>query len=104
MAIIVRCDTSVSIHRAPHAFSVIQIAECLRSTCSSSEKDNTNLDCLAGWMQQGHVESYYLESIVGSITNQKTVPFGDGIISTNDTCFACETCEELFTPTAPRKL
>jgi len=55
-------------------------------------------------MQQGHIESYYLESIVGSITNQKTVPFGDGIISTDDTCFACETCEELFTPTAPRKL
>lgn len=55
-------------------------------------------------MQQGHVESYYLESTVGSITNQKRVPFGDGIISTDDTCFACETCEELFTPMAPRKL
>lgn len=29
------------------------------------------------------------------------MPFGDGIISTQDTCFACETCEELFTPAAP---
>ena len=54
-----------------------------------------------GWTRQGHVESYYLESIVGQITKQDTVPFGDGIISTKDTCFGCETCEELFTPTPP---
>ncbi|KAI4260999.1 MAG: hypothetical protein L6R42_003795 [Xanthoria sp. 1 TBL-2021] len=53
------------------------------------------------WMRPGHVEDYYLESIVGKITGQTEVPFGDGIISTNDTCFACETCEELFTPAAP---
>ncbi|KAL8771461.1 MAG: hypothetical protein Q9209_003131 [Squamulea sp. 1 TL-2023] len=53
------------------------------------------------WMRPGHVEEYYLESIVGKITDQKTVRFGDGIISTRDTCFACETCEELFTPAAP---
>ena len=52
-------------------------------------------------MRQGHIEDYYLESIVGSITGQAKVPFGDGIISTADTCFACETCEELFTPAAP---
>ncbi|KAL8896213.1 MAG: hypothetical protein Q9192_003212 [Flavoplaca navasiana] len=53
------------------------------------------------WMRPGHVEDYYLESIVGKVTGQTEVPFGDGIISTKDTCFACETCEELFTPTAP---
>ena len=53
------------------------------------------------WMRPGHVEDYYLESIVGKTTGQTGVPFGDGIISTKDTCFACETCEELFTPTAP---
>ncbi|KAL8670480.1 MAG: hypothetical protein Q9168_004989 [Polycauliona sp. 1 TL-2023] len=53
------------------------------------------------WMRPGHVEDYYLESIVGTITGQTEVPFGDGIISTKDTCFACETCEELFTPAAP---
>ncbi|KAL8650385.1 MAG: hypothetical protein Q9226_005165, partial [Calogaya cf. arnoldii] len=53
------------------------------------------------WMRPGHVEDYYLESIVGKITGQTEVPFGDGIISTKDTCFACETCEELFTPAAP---
>lgn len=53
------------------------------------------------WMRQGHVEDYYLESIVGRVTGQTKVPFGDGIVSTKDTCFACETCEELFTPAAP---
>ncbi|KAL8988875.1 MAG: hypothetical protein Q9169_008485, partial [Polycauliona sp. 2 TL-2023] len=53
------------------------------------------------WMRPGHVEDYYLESIVSKITGQTEVPFGDGIISTKDTCFACETCEELFTPAAP---
>ncbi|KAL8856647.1 MAG: hypothetical protein Q9178_006714 [Gyalolechia marmorata] len=53
------------------------------------------------WMRPGHVEDYYLESIVGTIIGQTEVPFGDGIISTRDTCFACETCEELFTPAAP---
>ncbi|KAL8731372.1 MAG: hypothetical protein Q9166_003464 [cf. Caloplaca sp. 2 TL-2023] len=53
------------------------------------------------WMRQGHVEDYYLESIVGRVTGQAKVPFGDAIISTSDTCLACETCEELFTPAAP---
>lgn len=44
------------------------------------------------------VEDYYLESIVGKITGQNTVPFGDAVISTKDTCLGLETCEELFTP------
>jgi predicted amidohydrolase len=43
----------------------------------------------------------YLESIVGEITGQYKVPFGDAIISTRDTAIGCETCEELFTPMAP---
>ena len=32
---------------------------------------------------------------------QDTVPFGDGVVATRDTCIGCETCEELFTPDAP---
>jgi len=35
---------------------------------------------------------------VGNITGQRTVPFGDAVISTRDTCLGLETCEELFTP------
>ena len=52
------------------------------------------------WLRHG-IEDYYLESIVERVTGQRKVPFGDGVISTRDTCFACETCEELFTPEAP---
>lgn len=48
-----------------------------------------------------YVEDYYLESIVGNITGQKTVPFGDAVISTQDTCIGAETCEELFTTRSP---
>jgi hypothetical protein len=50
------------------------------------------------------VEDYYLEQIVGSITGQYKVPFGDAVISTRDTCLGLETCEELFTPNRPPPL
>ncbi|RUP44369.1 carbon-nitrogen hydrolase [Jimgerdemannia flammicorona] len=30
-----------------------------------------------------------------------TVPFGDAVIATTDTCIGVETCEELFTPNSP---
>ncbi|KAI9706556.1 MAG: glutamine-dependent NAD(+) synthetase [Candelina mexicana] len=47
------------------------------------------------------LDEYYLESIVGGITGQEKVPFGEALISTRDTCIGAETCEELFTPAAP---
>lgn len=50
------------------------------------------------WQRLGEVEDYYLEQIVGNITGQYKVPFGDAVISTRDTCLGLETCEELFTP------
>ena len=53
------------------------------------------------WCRPHEIEDYYLESIVGEITGQYKVPFGDAIISTRDTALGCETCEELFTPMAP---
>ncbi|RMJ24832.1 hypothetical protein PHISP_04308 [Aspergillus sp. HF37] len=54
-----------------------------------------------GWARPQEVEDYYLEDIVGKITGQSKVPFGDAIISTRDTCLGLETCEELFTPNGP---
>jgi hypothetical protein len=36
--------------------------------------------------------------MVGS--GQTTVPFGDAVVSTKDTCIGVEMCEELFTPNA----
>ena len=53
------------------------------------------------FMKPRVVEDYYLESIVGNITGQETVPFGDVIISTLDSALAAETCEELFAPDSP---
>lgn len=50
------------------------------------------------WQRPREVEDYYLEQIVGKITGQYKVPFGDALISTRDTCLGLETCEELFTP------
>ncbi|KAI8336571.1 hypothetical protein BC941DRAFT_494830 [Chlamydoabsidia padenii] len=47
------------------------------------------------------VEKYYLPRMIQSITQQTQVPIGDAVISTLDTCFGCETCEELFTPLSP---
>ncbi|KAL0077567.1 hypothetical protein J3Q64DRAFT_1768272 [Phycomyces blakesleeanus] len=52
------------------------------------------------WMPK-KVEEYYLPRMIQKITNQTTVPFGDAVISTLDTCIGCETCEELFTPDSP---
>ncbi|MCJ1256915.1 glutamine-dependent NAD(+) synthetase [Lignoscripta atroalba] len=53
------------------------------------------------WERTREVEDYYLESVVGNITDQRKVPFGDAVISTRDTCVGAESCEELFTPHAP---
>ncbi|CDM29646.1 hypothetical protein DTO013E5_6037 [Penicillium roqueforti] len=53
------------------------------------------------WQRPQEVDDYYLESIVGDITGQYKVPFGDAVISTRDTCLGLETCEELFTPNGP---
>jgi len=50
------------------------------------------------WQRPREIEDYYLERIVGQITGQYKVPFGDAVISTRDTCLGLETCEELFTP------
>jgi hypothetical protein len=47
------------------------------------------------WVRERQVEDYPLEEIVGNITGQRFVPFGDAVLDTYDTSFACETCEEL---------
>lgn len=38
------------------------------------------------WQRPRAVEGYYLDQIVADITGQVTVPFGDAVISTRDTC------------------
>ncbi|KAF9005960.1 hypothetical protein BDQ17DRAFT_1352471 [Cyathus striatus] len=56
------------------------------------------------WQKHRQWEDYYLPRIIQAVTNQKKVPFGDAVISTSDTCFGVELCEELFTPASPHIL
>ena len=53
------------------------------------------------WSKQRQTETYYLERILQNVTGQRTVPFGDAILSTRDTALSMESCEELFTPLNP---
>lgn len=41
-------------------------------------------------------EDYPLPKILSEITGQATVPFGDGVLDTPDTCIGSEICEEMF--------
>jgi NAD+ synthase (glutamine-hydrolysing) len=50
------------------------------------------------WQKHRQVEDHYLPRMLQSITGQTKVPFGDAVVSTVDTCFGVELCEELFTP------
>ncbi|KAF7918468.1 uncharacterized protein EAE98_009711 [Botrytis deweyae] len=53
------------------------------------------------WKGERIVEQYYLPRLITKVTGQHKVPIGDAVISTYDSCFGAETCEELFTPRAP---
>ena len=39
--------------------------------------------------------------MINAITGQVTVPFGDAVIATRDTCIGTEICEELFVADNP---
>ncbi|KAF2465588.1 glutamine-dependent NAD(+) synthetase with GAT domain-containing protein [Lindgomyces ingoldianus] len=53
------------------------------------------------WGRPTHVEEYYLPRLIANVQGSQKVPIGDAVISTPDTCFGAETCEELFTPNSP---
>jgi NAD+ synthase (glutamine-hydrolysing) len=44
------------------------------------------------------VEPHPLPPDIAALTQQATVPFGDGVLALRDALLAAETCEELFTP------
>ncbi|KAJ0179423.1 hypothetical protein K1T71_005135 [Dendrolimus kikuchii] len=50
------------------------------------------------WTKERQIEEYYLPRMISAITNQTTVPIGDGVIATRDTCVGFEICEELWNP------
>ncbi|NWR25049.1 NADE synthetase, partial [Emberiza fucata] len=53
------------------------------------------------WSKARHVEEYFLPRIIQEVTGQETVPFGDAVLATKDTCLGAEICEELWTPNSP---
>ncbi|KAG8522567.1 LOW QUALITY PROTEIN: Glutamine-dependent NAD(+) synthetase, partial [Galemys pyrenaicus] len=46
-------------------------------------------------------EEYFLPRMIQDLTQQETVPFGDAVLATRDTCLGSEICEELWTPRSP---
>ncbi|KAK8845384.1 NAD+ synthetase [Kwoniella newhampshirensis] len=56
------------------------------------------------WHKHRHLEQHSLPGMIRRITGQTHVPFGDGVVSTEDTVIGVELCEELFTPASPHIL
>ncbi|KAM8939710.1 glutamine-dependent NAD(+) synthetase [Pelodytes ibericus] len=53
------------------------------------------------WSKPREVEDHFLPRIIQKITGQDTVPFGDAVLATIDTCIGTEICEELWSPNSP---
>uniref|UniRef100_UPI003AAE8758 glutamine-dependent NAD(+) synthetase-like n=1 Tax=Centroberyx gerrardi TaxID=166262 RepID=UPI003AAE8758 len=53
------------------------------------------------WNQLRRVEDYFLPRMIQEVTGQDTVPFGDCVLSTKDTCIGSEICAELWNPRSP---
>ncbi|XP_047437605.1 glutamine-dependent NAD(+) synthetase [Mugil cephalus] len=53
------------------------------------------------WNQLRQVEEYFLPRMIQEITGQDTVPIGDCVLSTKDTCIGTEICAELWSPNSP---
>lgn len=50
------------------------------------------------WAKSQKTEDYYLPRMIAAHTGQYTVPIGDAVIATKDTCIGYEICEELWNP------
>ncbi|KAI0125583.1 carbon-nitrogen hydrolase [Xylariales sp. AK1849] len=53
------------------------------------------------WQHPRETEQYHLPRMIQELQGETHVIFGDSLVSTPDTCFGAETCEELFTPASP---
>ncbi|XP_038116645.1 glutamine-dependent NAD(+) synthetase [Culex quinquefasciatus] len=52
----------------------------------------------SSWTKERQTEDYYLPRMIATATGQHTVPIGDAVIATRDTCLGYEICEELWNP------
>lgn len=63
--------------------------------------NNREFRWFSPWNKPRHVEEYFLPRMIQDVTGQATVPFGDCVLSTVDTCIGSEICAELWNPRSP---
>uniref|UniRef100_A0A8I6GEG1 Glutamine-dependent NAD(+) synthetase n=2 Tax=Rattus norvegicus TaxID=10116 RepID=A0A8I6GEG1_RAT len=64
----------------------------------ANEGNYRELRWFTPWARSRQTEEYVLPRMLQDLTKQKTVPFGDVVLATQDTCIGSEICEELWTP------
>ncbi|KAB1251372.1 Glutamine-dependent NAD synthetase [Camelus dromedarius] len=67
----------------------------------ANEGNYRELRWFTPWSRSRQTEEYFLPRMIQELTKQETVPFGDAVLATLDTCIGSEVCEELWTPRSP---
>ncbi|XP_054426729.1 glutamine-dependent NAD(+) synthetase [Pteronotus mesoamericanus] len=67
----------------------------------ANEGNYRELRWFTPWSRSRQTEEYFLPRMLQDLTKQETVPFGDAVLATRDTCIGCEVCEELWMPHSP---
>nr|XP_036867342.1 glutamine-dependent NAD(+) synthetase isoform X6 [Manis javanica] len=67
----------------------------------ANEGNYRELRWFTPWSKSRQTEEYFLPRMIQDLTEQETVPFGDAVLATWDTCIGSEICEELWTPHSP---
>nr|XP_013006315.1 glutamine-dependent NAD(+) synthetase isoform X3 [Cavia porcellus] len=67
----------------------------------ANEANYRELRWFTPWCRSRQIEEYFLPRMLQDLTKQETVPFGDAVLATWDTCIGSEVCEELWTPHSP---
>ncbi|XP_066893913.1 glutamine-dependent NAD(+) synthetase isoform X2 [Kogia breviceps] len=67
----------------------------------ANEGNYRELRWFTPWSRSRQTEEYFLPRMIQDLTKQESVPFGDAVLSTRDTCIGSEVCEELWTPHSP---
>ncbi|XP_028335103.1 glutamine-dependent NAD(+) synthetase isoform X14 [Physeter macrocephalus] len=67
----------------------------------ANEGNYRELRWFTPWSRSRQTEEYFLPRMIQDLTEQESVPFGDAVLSTRDTCIGSEVCEELWTPHSP---
>ncbi|ELK13223.1 glutamine-dependent NAD(+) synthetase isoform X1 [Pteropus alecto] len=67
----------------------------------ANEGNYQELRWFTPWSRSRQTEDYFLPRMIQELTKQETVPFGDAVLATQDTCIGSEVCEELWMPHSP---